>query len=551
MKQRSFFLVLLIVVISMLTVAGSIFAWTLRSGPLSLATASLLREPQAPLLVPKQSPLMFSLLVNPDSLESLTSSRVPVWQRAKVQRDIRQLEINLLKSTGLDYRKEISPWIGQEITLAVTSLDYDHNSVNGVEPGYLLAVETKNPELSKEFLQAAYSKNALKRNSQLKFESYKGVNIITQNLLNSQPDKFLTSSAVLADFVLFANRPKILREAINTLQVDNLSLKRSPLYSRALESVEPSRLGLVYANLPLVSAWLGNVAAPADSKIVQTLTVNLTLDEGGLIAQTALINDNLSDSSEPILSEPVGALEYVPSSSIVSLSGSDLPALWDKIDKELSDNSPLQQILNDALKRLENRLGQITITQDVFPWVKGEFALALIDNSKDESPDWLFAVERKPGVDSGIENLNTIALEQGLSLGSLSVLGHQATVWSEFESDQDSSNLSTLVKGIHATVGNYEIFASSIETLKVAIRASAHSNLALLQSSLPKNNDGYFYLNWEKFLPLLAKKYPITTVAQLPLEPLLEHLKSLVLSSMGRKDGVGRATVYFNLSSTK
>ncbi len=551
MKQRSFFLVLLIVVISMLTVAGSIFAWTLRSGPLSLATASLLREPQAPLLVPKQSPLMFSLLVNPDSLESLTSSRVPVWQRAKVQRDIRQLEINLLKSTGLDYRKEISPWIGQEITLAVTSLDYDHNSVNGVEPGYLLAVETKNPELSKEFLQAAYSKNALKRNSQLKFESYKGVNIITQNLLNSKPDKFLTSSAVLADFVLFANRPKILREAINTLQVDNLSLKRSPLYSRALESVEPSRLGLVYANLPLVSAWLGNVAAPADSKIVQTLTVNLTLDEGGLIAQTALINDNLSDSSEPILSEPVGALEYVPSSSIVSLSGSDLPALWDKIDKELSDNSPLQQILNDALKRLENRLGQITITQDVFPWVKGEFALALIDNSKDESPDWLFAVERKPGVDSGIENLNTIALEQGLSLGSLSVLGHQATVWSEFESDQDSSNLSTLVKGIHATVGNYEIFASSIETLKVAIRASAHSNLALLQSSLPKNNDGYFYLNWEKFLPLLSKKYPITTVAQLPLEPLLEHLKSLVLSSMGRKDGVGRATVYFNLSSTK
>lgn len=551
MKQRSFFLVLLIVVISMLTVAGSIFAWTLRSGPLSLATAGLLREPQAPLLVPKQSPLMFSLLVNPDSLESLTSSRVPIWQRARVQRDIRQLEINLLKSTGLDYRKEIRPWIGQEITLAVTSLDYDHNSVNGVEPGYLLAVETKNPELSKEFLQAAYSKNALKRNSQLKFESYKGVNIITQNLLNSKPDKFLTSSAVLADFVLFANRPKILREAINTLQVNNLSLKKSPLYSRALESVEPSRLGLVYANLPLVSAWLGNVAAPADSKIVQTLTVNLTLDQGGLIAQTALINDNLSDSSEPILSEPVGALEYVPSSSIVSLSGSDLPALWDKIDKELSDNSPLQQILNDALRRLENRLGQITITQDVFPWVKGEFALAVIDNSKSESPDWLFAVERKPEVDSGIENLNKMALEQGLSLGSLSVLGHQATVWSEFESDQDSSNLSTLVKGIHATVENYEIFASSIETLKVAIRASTHSNLALLQSSLPKNNDGYFYLNWEKFLPLLAKKYPITTVAQLPLEPLLEHLKSLMLSSMGRKDGVGRATVYFNLSSTK
>ncbi len=268
MKQRSFFLVLLIVVISLFSLAGGIFAWTVRSGPLSLAKSSLEREPQASLLVPKQSPLMVSLLVNPDSLENLTSARVPLWQRARVQRDIKKLEMNLLKSTGLDYRQEIKPWLGQELTLAITSLDYDHDNVNGTQPGYLLAVETKNSQLAKEFLQSAYSQNALKGNNQLKFESYKGVNIITQNSLKPKTDTFLNSSAVLADFVLFANRPRILREAINTLQVANLSLKSSPLYSRALKTVEPSRLGLVYANLPLVSAWLGNVAAPADSRIL-------------------------------------------------------------------------------------------------------------------------------------------------------------------------------------------------------------------------------------------------------------------------------------------
>ena len=548
MKQRSFFLVLLIVVISLFSLAGGIFAWTVRSGPLSLAKSSLEREPQASLLVPKQSPLMVSLLVNPDSLENLTSARVPLWQRARVQRDIKKLEMNLLKSTGLDYRQEIKPWLGQELTLAITSLDYDHDNVNGTQPGYLLAVETKNSQLAKEFLQSAYSQNALKGNNQLKFESYKGVNIITQNSLKPKTDTFLNSSAVLADFVLFANRPRILREAINTLQVANLSLKSSPLYSRALKTVEPSRLGLVYANLPLVSAWLGNVAAPVDSSIVQTLTVNLTLDEEGLVAQTALINDNISDSSAPILSGPVGAFKYMPSDSIVALAGSDLPELWDKIDKELADNSPLQQLLNDALKRLENNLGQIVITEDIFPWVKGEFALALIDTTT--SPEWLFAVERRPAVIVGIENLNKIATDQGLGFGSVSVLGNQATVWSQLENQQDSSNLNTLVKGIHATVGNYEIFASSVEALKIAIKSSTRTNIGLLQDILPQSNDGYFYLNWEKFAPLVAQKYPITKVAQLPLDPVLEHLKSLILTSLGRKDGVSQASVYFNLSSS-
>jgi len=46
----------------------------------------------------------------------------------------------LLANTGLDYRRDIQPWLG-EITLAVTTIDIDRDAQNG-QPGYLMALAT-------------------------------------------------------------------------------------------------------------------------------------------------------------------------------------------------------------------------------------------------------------------------------------------------------------------------------------------------------------------------------------------------------------------------
>jgi len=555
-KQRSFFLILFIGVCAVLSLAGGVLAWTLQTSPLNEVLESPQREPQASLFVPKHSPVMISLLVNPDSLENLTKWRVSPFKRSQTQRDIRQLETNLLNFTGLDYRKEVKPWLGDEISLAITSLDYDHNGENGTQPGYLLAVQTKKPELAKEFLQAAYSQNALRGNSEFTFEEYKGVNLISQRLITSQSNTALTSSAVLADFVLFANNPKILREAINTLQVaTSLSLKSSPAYAKALETANEPRLGLVYGNLPLISAWLDNAARPENSEILQTLTVSLSLQSDGIVAQTALIDGNPSDSLDPILSEPVGALKYIPDDSIIALAGVNLPQLWTKIQTELAKNSPLQELLNDATRRLESNLG-LSISQEVFPWVTGEFSLALINSPTGGDPEWLFVVERQPleNVVAGLNNLDTIATKQGLSVASLAVDRQQATVWSQLEPNQDLSNLKALVKGVHTTISNYEVLATSVEALNIAIKSSSRTAISPLEQAaiaLPKNNDGYVYVNWKKFDPLLEQKYPIIKFAQLTIQPFLDYLNSVILTSLGRKNGVYQSAIYFNLSPLK
>ena len=555
MKQRTFFIVLLSSVIILLTIAGGVFAWTLKSSPLSLALEKEGRKPLASEFIPKQSAVMISLLVNPDALENLTKWRVSPRKRSQTQRDIRQLETNLFNATGLDYQKEIKPWLGEEITLAVTSLDYDRNGDNGVQPGYLLALQTKKPELAKEFLQAVYSENALKGDSKFSFEQYKGVNIITAQK-GKKSNTVFTSSAVIADFVLFANQPKILRQAINTLQVGStLSLNSSDAYSKALETNTEPRLGLFYSNLPLLSAWLGNVATPENADILQTLTVSLSLHSDGLVAQTAFIDNNQLDTLAPILTEPVGALKYTPASdSIVSLAGVNLPQLWQKVQTELAENSPLQELINDALNRLDSNLG-LNLTKEVFPWVQGEFSLAMVNTLQGDAPEWLFVAERQPEdlVVQGIARLDEIALQQGLSVGSLSLGDSKATVWSQLESSLDaSSSVKTVVKGVHTTIDNYEVFATSVDALKSSLQQptiiKTISPLQKAALALPQNNDGYVYLNWREFAPLLQQKYPLIRVAQLTIKPLLDHLNSLMLTSLGSKDGVRQATIYFNLS---
>jgi len=84
---------------------------------------------------------MVSLLVNPDRLESFrqvgsrtTAASTPGTKPAKT---------NLLANTGLDYQRDIQPWLGDEITLAVTTIDIDRDEQNGRQPGYLMALATK------------------------------------------------------------------------------------------------------------------------------------------------------------------------------------------------------------------------------------------------------------------------------------------------------------------------------------------------------------------------------------------------------------------------
>jgi hypothetical protein len=143
MKFRSFLTVLAGVVLVLLLVSAGGFYWLVGRNPIRLLSNEQGTVPGAAIFVPKQAPVMASLLLNPDQLEAFQLVSTPPAERRNVRQEIAQLKQSLLATTGLDYERDVQPWLGQEITLAVTTLDIDRDTANGQQPGYLMAIATQ------------------------------------------------------------------------------------------------------------------------------------------------------------------------------------------------------------------------------------------------------------------------------------------------------------------------------------------------------------------------------------------------------------------------
>jgi hypothetical protein len=504
---------------------------------------------------------MVSLLVNPDRLEAFSQLIAAPENRRKSRLEFEDLEKSFLATTGLNYQKEIQPWLGEEIALAVTSLDFDRNFENGAQPGYLLAVAAKDGELAKEFLQLSYSQKAIEGSSDLVFETYKGVNLIYQRSRETSPNNNLNTRAVVGDFVLFANHPKVLKDAINNVQVADLNLKNYPAYQQALNTIREPRIGIIYANLPSIAAWIDNAPLPESPEIQQMLAVTLSLKSRGLVAETALLGGSGEVNRLPALSNPVGALAYVPANSIFTAAGTNLKQFWAQIQTGLEKDSPLQQLLNNAVSRLQEPLG-LNLPEEIFSWVQGEYSLALVPDPNGGEPDWIFIAERiaDSQVEKARENLDNRAKEEGFSVGNLSLLNTKVTAWTKLTTaaadkigkGASLARLDAQVRGVHTPVNNYEIFATSIEAMSQALAGRENSLVDSQKfqqaiAALAQENDGYFYIDWHQIEPILRQKFPLIRVVEFAGKPLFNNLRSLTLSSQGSERGIRRATVFFNL----
>ncbi|MGV2826647.1 DUF3352 domain-containing protein [Myxosarcina sp. GI1(2024)] len=554
MKPRSFFTILATGAIAIFLVAAIGLFWILGRSPLSLLAGGVETYPQATVFIPKQAPAAISLLVNPEKLDALRQLSVPINKRRQSRLEWDELKTNLLAPTGLDYRRDIKPWLGEEITLAITSLDYDRNADNGVQPGYLLATATRDTELAKEFLQISLSKAALAESLDLVFEKYKGVNIISQRSLSPEVNPTIWANAVVGDFVLFANHAEVLRKAIDNAQAVALNLERADFYQAALKTIVQPRIGLAYLNLPGTSAWLDRAAVP-ETTDKQTLTATLSVKRAGVAAETALIGVKGENDRTPALSEPVKALAYLPSDNIAAIAGTDLADFWQKILAGLNPQTPLAQLVNQLVASIETHL-QIDLAQDIFAWVKGEYALALVDAPESEDLGWLFVAENtaREITEEAIAHLDNIAQQQGLSVGQFPVGETDVTAWTKLKTaaKSNSVSLNAEVKGAHTISDKYILLADSLETIAKALdrRDSFLSNpeFQKIVASLPTDNDGYFYINYAEGKPIIERELPIVKAIELAAQSLFAHLKAIALSSQGSQAGVRRATVVFDLN---
>lgn len=544
-RQSSFFGFLVAGAIALLVIVIAGFYWFVKSPVNLIASTS---QPSAAIFVSKLAPVTASLLVNPDRLQALERDG-----------ELSKLKTSLLAKSRIDYKQDIQPWLGDEITLAITTLDIDRDPENGQQPGYLMALATKQPQKSREFVELFFSKRAL-AGANLAVEQYKGVKLIYDN---SQPEQDLLTGAVVGEgFVLFANNPKVLREAINNVQAPDLNLTKFPEYQKATKQVPKGSLAVAFLNLPMVAKWQG---LELSEKTYDSEIISLALNPKGLLAETTFLASSEIATSSPLLSKPVEALQYIPASADLAISGSnlsnlgnsDLAKLWKQATATIygsgKDVIPLLKPLADIQKRWG-----VNLAEDIFSWVQGEYAIALLPQQT--TPHWIFLVENTEGVQQGVAHLDAIASSNGLSISPLTLGKQKISAWTELVTtskqpnikERPSLSIEAKVQGVHTTLGNYEIFTSDLETMDEVLTAKDNSlidnpNFQDSIAAIPQQNQGYIYLDWSKSQNLLERQLPILKLVEVLGKPFFDKLRSLTISSYGTDTRSLKGGVFFQL----
>jgi hypothetical protein len=374
-------------------------------------------------------------------------------------------------------------------------------------------------------------------------------------------------------FILFANHPKVLREAINNVQAPDLSLNDSLQYQQALSLLPAERIGIVFLNLPKVTAWFGKEPL---NQIYDSQIIALKLHPQGLVAETSITAAETElAAAGAMLSEPVQALQYLPKTTSLAIAGLDLShlqntnlnQLWTQITAVLSGsgNDAISRLITQPLAKLENRWG-INISQDIFSWVQGEYALGMLPQKDSHTTaDWIFVAEKSAGTDSAIDRFNEIAAQQGLSITPLSSGEQKIYAWAQVNSvpfnpsepaDRTLLTLKAKVQGVYTTVDKYEIFTSSVAAMDAALKAAKTGSSSLLKSSqfqvaikaIPQPNQGCIYLDLPGSREILERQLPLLKLLEVAGKPFFDKARSLTASSYGDRTDLLQGSIFFRLA---
>lgn len=556
-KQRSFIGFIVAGAIALLVIAIASFYWFFGKSPAKLIAST--SGASAAIFVSKLSPVMVSFLANPDRLQALER-----------EEELSKLKTSLFAKSGIDYKQDIQPWLGDEITLAITTLDIDRDGENGQQLGYLLALATKQPEKSREFVELLFSKRAL-GGANLAVEQYKGVKLIYDNqevITEEKIQNYLAGAVVGEGFVLFANDPKVLRDAINNVQAPDLNLTSSPEYQKATKELLKGGLAVAFLNLPIVAKWQG---LELPEQLYNSQIISLALNPKGLLAETTFLTSSEIVSPSAPLSKPVGALQYIPASAGLAISGSnlsnlansDLAKLWRQVTATIyGSEEDVVSRLAKPLADVQKRWG-INLPEDIFSWVQGEYAIALLPEKEQTTPHWIFVVEKSEDVEQGVARLDAIASSNGLSISPITINKQKISAWTELTTatkktdakEGASFSIDTKVQGLHTTLGNYEIFTSDLETMNEILTTKDNSiidnpNFQDSIAAIPRPNQGYIYLDWRKSQNLLERQVPILKLVEVLGKPFFNNLRSLTVSSYGTEARSLKGGVFFKLHNS-
>lgn len=542
-SNRNFLVTLLAIALTLVLLGVGAFVYLFSGSPLSLLSGSDRPIAAATTLIPARSPFTFSLLTRPERLIDLQQALADADQRQSVRDEIDQLQQTLLTATGLDYERDLLPWMGEEVTFAYTNADLDGDRANGRQPGSMLLIEIAPDRLTQaqQFLQAFWQRRSLTGDVP-KAQKLSGVRVLFSEAEDERAAPSLTSATALvgSQFVIFANDVRVLQQSIRAAQIGQ-SLAQNADYRQRADQLPKDRIALAYFE-PAVITGSASDKNITDSKRV---AVSFGLTRSGLVANTFMSppspdlpsqDSQRADTRNPQMNASsvlsADLLRYLPADSQLAFASHNLSELpFALVDAGFSLNA-----LPDFL-----RLGETTQigVSSLWGWAR-EYAIAQLGSN---SRDWIAVVNHDS---AGIDRLDGAATAQGYSSIPIAIGDRQATAWTRLKASNRrrsrrsaTSGLETELLGLHlqqdTQQDTYEIFAGSLSAMESALAATQYPlaqtpRFEQAIAPLPKADEGFVYLDWPAIAPSLSQNLPIFNLIQIAAQPLLAHVDTLALT---------------------
>ena len=528
-SNRPFFTGLAVVILTLVTVGVGSFWYLTANGPLTLLAGGDRPIAAATAFVPAQSPLTISLLTRPERIVAFEQAVVDSTQRQQARREIDQLKQSLLNSAQIDYDEDIRPWIGSEITFALT--DRDLGADRAGQPGYLTLIEIapERQRQAREFLQLFWQRQSLV-SGPLRSERVSGVRL----LYADSPSPAVASALVGSQFVIFANDIRVLRRSVQVAQTAaNLAQNRA--YRETVDQLPPERIGLAYVNTE-IARDIGRIVTQegAETAPSQFAAVSFSITTSGLVAKARLADPVEPGNESRGLSEPVAALTFLPADSTLALVSTDLSQLAPSLAKVGLSS----RVLPDFLQ-LGVTTDQTAGSPTLWDWASSDYALGQV--TSDKQTDWILAVLRDA---EGIARLDEAADDQGYSAVPVTIGEQTAIAWTRFKARsrrRASDSLEAEVLGLHLQQDSYEIFASSVAAMEAALNAPQRSlpdveRFTEAIAPLDSIDSGYVYADLMAILQqpsAVTQALPLLTLVESAARPLIHHIDTLAATRNG------------------
>jgi hypothetical protein len=548
-------------------VAGGVGAYFFLNKPSILPTASSTSGTLA--IVPKQSLMAMSISTDGEALSKIEQFLSPETKKL-YDKATAELRKNL-SSGDFDYDKDMKPWIGKHVTVAIlpsvkaASLVpsksqaaiqnryvpmSDTGSIQFVQakepdkvapiapeaktvPNILVVVEVKDKAGAEKFLT---EKVKTKSGGKEKQSDYKGVKITQYGEGSSA-----SSTAMVGDYLIVTPHEQAAQKAIDTFKGD------ASLASAASADDLKIQNPVAQVYIPNFGESIVELAAlnpeaqtiPPESieqlKKVKSVNMGLGIDDAGIRFKALGKFDPAAISA--LKNSPNKIISQIPSQAFTVITGFNIKNSWEQFVKSAENTPEVKKGIEETRAQLKSSPLAIDLDKDIFGWMDGEFAIASI-SSKPEgilaqtqglAPLLMLQTTNRAAAESLFKKLDDFASKNGAQVGKKDVGGVSVTEWSAAGAGSIISHGWSQQDTLFVTVTPIV----SLFVPKPATAIDADPTFKSVVSTLPTNNVGYFYIDADRTWSIVQTMMPPAEKAKTPPEAkaLIESIRGLAATA--------------------